>query len=185
MKMRYLVLAMIGAMALSLGAVACGSDDDDGDGNGGGELTLAEYFSELETLGQAFANDLDALDEEAGEAFEGTNADEEAREVFIDFVGELRSATDEFVSGIDDLSPPAETADAHSEAVTAGEEVVDMFDNALTVLDTAETFEEAALILEGPGIVAASDRFSAACVALQDVADSNGFDINMDCPPTS
>ncbi len=47
MKNRYLAVAIIGAMALSKGAVACSSDDDDGGGNGGGELTLAEYFSEL------------------------------------------------------------------------------------------------------------------------------------------
>ncbi len=186
MKFRLLAIVVVGALMLALGA-ACGDDDDDDSngGNGGAELTLAEYFSELETLSQAFATDLDTLDEEAGEAFEGTESDEDALELFVNFVDDMRSATDDFVGGIDDLNPPAAVEEAHDEAVTAGEEVVDMFENALTVLDTADTFEEATLILEGPGIVAASDRFATACVALQGTADSNGLDIDMDCPPTS
>ncbi len=182
MKIRYLVLAMIGAMALSLGAVACGSDDDDGDGNGGGELTLAEYFSELETLGQAFDADGEALDEQAGDDFEGTESDEEAVEVFVDFIEETASLVDDFVDDIGNLNAPAEAADAHSEAVTAGQELSDMYGNALTVLDTADTFEEATLVLEGPGFVAAADRFSAACAALQGVADDNGIDADLACP---
>ncbi len=186
MKFRLLVIVVVGALMLALGA-ACGDDDDDDSngGNGGAELTLAEYFSQLETLSQTFADDLDTFDEEAGEEFEGTESDEDKIEVFVAFVKDLRSTTDDFVGGIDDLNAPAEAADAHDEAVTAGEDVVDMFDNALTVLDTAETFEEATLILEGPGIVAASDRFATACAALQGIADSNGLDIDMDCPPTT
>ena len=185
MKIRYLVLAIIGAMVLSLGAVACGDDDDDNGGNGnggGGELTLAEYFSDLEPLSQGYASDLDTLDEEAGEKFEGTGSDDEQIEVFVDFVKDTRSTTDDFVSDLDGLNAPAEVEDAHSEAVIAGQELVDMYDNAITVLDLSETFEDATLVLEGPGFVDSQERFAAACVALQGIADSNGLDIDMSCP---
>ena len=182
MKIRYLVLAMIGAMALSLGAVACSSDD--GDGNGGGELTLAEYFSALEPLSQGYADDLDTLDEEAGEEFEGSESEDDGIEIFINFVDDMGSATDDFVGDLDGVNAPAEAAAAHDEAVIAGQEMVEMYDNALTVLDTAETFEEATLILEGPGFVAAADRFAASCAGLQGVAADNGIVIDMDCPDT-
>ncbi len=102
--------------------------------------------------------------------------------MFVKFVGNMRASTDNFVGRMDNLNAPAEVADAQSEAVTAGQELVDMFDDAITVLDTAETFEDATLVLEGPGFVDAQTRFGEACVALQGVADSNGLDIVMDCP---
>ncbi len=182
MKFRYLVLALIGAMALLLGAVACSSDDDDGGGNGGGELTLAEYFSELEALSQAFATDGEALDEQAGVDFEATENDEEAIEVFVTFIDDTKNLVKDFVNNIDDLTAPAEAADAHSEAVTAGQALGDMYDNVLTVLDTAETFEDATLVLEGPGFVDAQTRFGDACVVLQGIATASDIDVDLACP---
>ena len=182
MKFRYLILALVGAMALSLGAVACGGDDDDDGGNGGGELTLAEYFSELETLSQAFDADGEALDEQAGVDFEGTEGDEEAIDVFVDFIDDTKNLVKDFVNDIDGLNAPAEAADAHAEAVTAGQELGDMYDNALTVLDTYETFEEATFVLEAPGFVDAEDRFGAACIELQDIATANDIDVDLACP---
>ncbi len=183
MKVRLLAVVILGALLLTLGA-ACGDDDDDGNGggNGGGELTLAGYFSELETLGQGYANDLATLDEEAGKEFEGTESDDEAIDVFVNFVKGMRSTTDDFVGDIDDVDAPSEVEDAHEETVTAGQELVDMFDNAIKVLDTAETFEDATLVLEGPGFVDAQSRFGESCAALQGIADSNGLDIDMSCP---
>ena len=108
MKIRYLVLAIIGAMVLSLGLVACGDDDDDngGNGNGGGEVTLAEYFDELETLSQGYATDLETLDSDAEKEFEGTESDDEQIEVFVNFVEDTRSTTDDFVGDLDGLNAP-------------------------------------------------------------------------------
>ena len=184
MKIRYLVLAIIGAMVLSLGLVACGDDDDDngGNGNGGGELTLAEYFSALEPLSQGYATDLETLDSDAEQEFEGTESDDEQIEVFVNFVEDTRSTTDDFVGDLDGLNAPAEVADAHSEAVSAGQELVEMYDNAITVLDLSETFVDATLVLEGPGFVDSQDRFAAACVDLQGIADSNALDVDLACP---
>ena len=172
MKIRYLILAIIGAMVLSLGLVACGDDDDDngGNGNGGGEVTLVEYFSALEALSQTFDADVDLLD--AGE-----NLDE-----FITFVESLHSATHDFVDDLDGLNAPDEVGEAHGEAVTAGGELADMYDNAITVLDLSETFVDATLVLEGPGFVDSQDRFAAACVDLQGIADSNALDVDLACP---
>ena len=172
MKIRYLVLAIIGAMVLSLGLVACGDDDDDngGNGNGGGEVTLDEYFGALETLGQAFDADVDLLD--AGESLDE----------FVGFVEDGKSLVDGFVGDLEGLNAPAEVADAHSEAVSAGQELVEMYDNAITVLDLSETVEDATLVLQGPGFVESQGRFAASCVALQGIADSNALDVDLACP---
>ena len=186
MKVRFLAVLIIGVLVLALGA-AC-SDDDDGDengdngDNGGVELTLAEYFSKLETLSQGYASDLDALDADADAEVERTESDEEAVEVFVNFVGNMRAATDNFVGRMDALNGPTEVEGAQGEAVTAGQAVVDMFDNALTVLDTVDTFVDATLVLEGPGFTDAQDEFGVACVALQGIADDNGLEIDMNCP---
>ncbi len=186
MKFRILAVLIVGVLVLALGA-AC-SDDDDGDENdgngdkGGVELTLADYFSELEVLSQGYASDLVALDADAEAEVERTDSDEEAVEVFVKFVGNMRAATDNFVGRMGALNGPAEVEGAQGEAVTAGQAVIDMFDNAITVLDTVDTFVDATLVLEGPGFTDAQDEFGAACVALQGIADDNGFDIDMNCP---
>ena len=71
MKIRYLVLAIIGVMLLSLGAVAC-SDDDDGD-----VMSLDEYYAALEPLSQGYATDLETLDQAAEAEFAGVETDED------------------------------------------------------------------------------------------------------------
>ena len=93
-----------------------------------------------------------------------------------------KSLVDDFVGDLDNLNAPAEVEDAHSEAVTAGRELVDMYDNALIVLDLAETLEDATLVLQGPGFVDSQDRFAAACAALQGIAESNALDVDLSCP---
>ena len=171
---------------LALG-VAC-SGDDDGGQNVGDDLTLAEYFDELEQLSQVFNSDLDAVETEAEASLdpqEPRESEDEGIELFTDFVNNLRSTTDAFVGDIADLNAPAGVSEAHDQAVAAGEAVVAMYDNALTVLegDTVETFIDATLILDGPGFTDdAQEEFGAACVALQAIADNNDLDIDMECP---
>ncbi len=183
MKNRYLPLVLVASLLLLIGSVAAGCSSDDDNGNGGGEpLTLDAWFGQLETLSQAYADDLDALDKEAEADFDEADSEDEAIEVWVSFVEDKRSTTDGFVGDLDDLRAFDEAAAAHSEAVTAGQELVSLYGDALTIVDLSGTFDEAALILEGPGILDALDRFGAACVALQDIADSNGIDVDLRCP---
>jgi len=181
MKIRYLVLAMIGVVALSLGAVACSSDDDDGDGSGGGELTLAEFFSELEEAALAWDDRAAELDSQAEADFDSADSDEEQVQVFTEFIDDGKTALDDFVDDLEGLNAPAEAEELLSNAVTAGNELSDMFDNVLTVLDTVETFADATALMDGPGIVAASDAFSGACTALDTLATENGITADLRC----
>ena len=180
MKIRYLVLALIGAMALSLGAVACSSDDDDG-GNGGGELTLEAFFGELEEAALAWDDRAAELDSDADANFTDADSDEEQVQVFTEFIDDGKTALDDFVDDLEGIDAPAEAEELLSDAVTAGNELSDMFDNVLTVLDTVETFADATALMEGPGLVAASDAFSGTCTALQTLATDNNITADLRC----
>jgi hypothetical protein len=50
------------------------------------------------------------------------------------------------------------------------------------VFETAETFEDASLVLSGPGFVDAQARFAASCVALQGIAIDNSIEVDLACP---
>ena len=183
MKNRYLPLVLVASLLLLIGSVAAGCSSDDDNGNGGGEpLTLDAWFGQVEALSQAFADDLDALDKEAGVDFDEADSDEEAIEVWVSFIEDKRSTTADFAGDLDDLRAFDEAAAAQSEAVTTGQELVSLYGDALTIVDLSGTFDDATLVLEGPGIVDALDRFGAACVALQGIADSNGIDVDLNCP---
>ena len=183
MKNRYLPLVFVASLLLLIGSVAAGCSSDDDNGNGGGEpLTLDAWFGQVEALSQAYADDLEDLDTQAGTDFDEADSDYESIEVWVSFIEDKRSTTADFTGDLDGLRAFDEAAAAQSEAVTAGQELISLYGDALKIVVPSGTFDEAALILEGPVILAALDRFGAACVALQGIADSNGIDVDLRCP---
>jgi len=183
-----LVAAVLAVFTL---AAACGGDGDDGgsanggdsaNGNGGGgALTLEEFYGQLEVLSQDWEDEGNALDKQASEDFEAAESEEETVAVFISFIEDFTTATTDFVDGLDDLNAPAEAADAMDEAVAAGREVVDMFENIQVVLETVDTLADATALMEGPGFTDASDRFADACFALEDIAGESGLTVDLLC----
>ncbi len=168
-----LVAALLAIFTL---ATACGGDDD-----GGGALTLEGFYSQLETLAQDYEAEGGALDEQTSEDFEASESEEEAIEVFASFIDGGTTAVTDFVDGLDDLNAPAEAADALEEAVAAGREVIDMFENIEIVLETVDTFEDATALMEGPGLADASDRFTDACFELDGIGEENGITVDLQC----
>ena len=168
MKLRLSAIFLIAAALLALVA-ACG-------GGGGEELTLVEYFQQVETLD-------DELDErfEALELREEFASQEEQVLAFQDFFAAVIPILAEFVDAIDDLDPPAEVEDAHEEVVDSGREFVadaEELTNELADVGSSSELEE---VFDDPEYEAASDRFLQACFALQDIADANGIDVVLTC----
>lgn len=180
MKTRLIPLALIAVVLLAFGAfaAACG---DDGDNGNGGELTLAEYFDRVETLGQDYDDAGNALDEEMEGRFDPAASEDEQIEVFRDFLDEALALVGDFVNDLDDLDPPPAAADAHDDAVDTGRDVVEMLESAIIVADEAESFADAAALLEAPGFTDASDSFTNACLALEDVAAENDITVDLQC----
>lgn len=179
MKTRLVPLALIAVMVLAFGAIAaaCG---DGGDG-GGDELTLEEYFQRLETIGQDYDDAGSALNQEMEAKFDAAAPEDEQIALFRDFLDEALPLVSDFVNDLDDLSPPAAAADAHNDAVEAGQDLVGMFENVIVVADEATLFADAAALLDAPGFTEASDSFTNACLALQEIADDNGIDVDLRC----
>src|SRR3954468_20212482 len=94
---------MLGA-ALALALVAAGC------GGGGGELTKAEYSSQL----NAICSDLDAKNKDIGEPQSLKEVGEKG--------DDLLAAFDDTIAEVKDLNPPAELEKAHNEFVDLGEQ---------------------------------------------------------------
>jgi hypothetical protein len=166
-------LLPIGVSLLVLGIIAAGCDGD-------GELTLEEYFGQLEALKE----ETDAQTEALGVPEEQeSDSEEEQIEAFREsFEGSVRIFTD-FVDALDDIDPPAEVEGPHEESVAAGRELVDTFQDFIDGMADVESTSELDAVFEeeGPGFEAASDRFDNACFALEEIADANGIAFDLEC----
>jgi hypothetical protein len=138
----------------------------------GGELSLEEYFKELEALDQRFEEE----GTEAEESFESDDLDT-IKEGFEASVG----VVEDFVNDLDDLDPPSEAEAAHESAVEAGNDLLAEFEVANDALQDAASEADLLGIFTGEAFGDASERFTAACVELQGIADENDIDVALNC----
>ncbi len=78
------------------------------------------------------------------------------------------------------LQPPPEAVAAHANLVAARQA---HFAASRAAIDAAETMDEItrAFVEPGPAVIEASNNWSIACRALEDLAASNGIDATLDC----
>jgi len=95
------LLTPLAALMIVLG-IACGDDADEGDG-GGEELTLEQYFSEVETLSAQFNQDRVELEGKYPDAFDSP---EETRSLFQEVWPLLNTLADD-LEAISPLHPPS------------------------------------------------------------------------------
>jgi hypothetical protein len=162
-------LAIAGLLLAGAAGVSACSDDD----GGGNELTLEEYFEKLEAASDTFTEETDAIAEDL--------SDTEDLDEIRDGFGKLPALVDDFVGEMEDLNPPEEAQDAHDAAVEAGGEFRDAVDGVLEELEDVDAVEELSEVLDGDEVTSADEAFSAACRDLQDLADDNDIDVNLDC----
>lgn len=159
------------AAACLIAATAC-----DGD-SGGGSMTLEEYFTQLERIG----NDAEAR---VG-AIEVPAASEDfaaSRDAFVVYFDELVGASDDAIAEVRDLDPPDEAADQHDTYVSALEELPGLVDDYRNRIAGAASRDElTAIVNDSPDIIDATSRIGDACKALQDVADDNSIDVDLEC----
>lgn len=162
------LLATLLLLALGTTAVACGD----------GGLSLDEYFQRVDELDEA----TDAQLEELQDAFPGAY---EQPAPTRDFFNAALPIFTHFVDALDEIDPPSEVEDAHNEAVASGRaftEALEDFADRLAGVETSSELEDLFSELdEDPEFTAAEERFDAACFALQDIADANDIEIELDC----
>lgn len=173
MKIRYLAMAIIGALALTLGAVAC---SDDGDA-----LTLEEFFQRIEELDDEFEARTESLEAKFDEAVAEVESADEVIDAAQSFFDEGAAAIETFVEGIADIDPPEEAEELYDEVLEAGQSIVELFGDAFGQIKEATTEEEFEALFENSAIEAAFDRFDAACEDAQAFADDRGISVDFNC----
>ncbi len=158
------LLGWVLAFGVGLLVLACGTGSDG--------PTLQEYFDQWAVL-DADTSEFDALAAEFPRAWEDPD----------DTRGYLRGLiplTREGYARIDAFNVPAEVEEPHTEYLEAYEEAIGGFealeDRLREVASEAELREFMASF-ELPG----SERAEESCGELQEVADANGIEIDMDC----
>jgi hypothetical protein len=148
------------------GGWAC-SDDS------GEALSLEEYFQKLDEAENKFTESGDAV-------FEGTS-EEPTPEELEEVLGEFTDVIGTFVSDLEALEPPEEAQEAHDAAVAAGSTASDAYDELVEAAGDAESAEALFNSPEGEAANTAVEAFSEVCVDLQEVADSNNIEVDLNC----
>jgi hypothetical protein len=170
MKRRTLGLLFVTALLFAVGAiaVACGGEE---------QLTMEEYFPQLDALAESTNSQLDALDQKYPQAFQDPDETRAALE-------EANTILNDAFSQLDDMNPPDEVKQAHDEfRASVGERRATLqaiSDQLVEVETPAELLQ--ALEPQADELDAANARLEAACLALQGIADDNGIVVDLECP---
>jgi hypothetical protein len=148
---------------------------EDGDGTDGGDsAALEEYFELLDEAENSYRT----VSDEASDALSdpSTTVDEAA-----DVIADIKDAIDGFVVALEDIEPAAETQAAHEETIAGFQAVSGLLEELLPTMEDAETLEEALAPLNTEEFASISTSLDATCNALQEIADTNGIEVDLGC----
>lgn len=164
---RHRLLAAI-LVATSLLSITCGEN----------ELDLGEYLLRFKDINDAAFARIDTLTEES----QGVTEDVDATR---DYVNNIQEVIKQALNDLNDLHPPAEARDAHDEFTAGLSEMLAAWENLRDRLADLESPSELRSLLAEPGneapFEAASQRLDGACLQLQEMADENSIDIDLQC----
>ena len=173
MKLPWRFLTVVLAVvAGSLLLAACGGGD-------GEELSLDEYFQQLDGIEEGIKTGTAALDEASAGVI---GEDVEATRVYVDG---YQGIVGEGIDNMKELDPPSEVGDAHDEFVAALSGMLPVWEDLserLADLESPSGVQE--LLVEAgaePAWQEAAQRFADACLDLQGIADEKGIDVELDC----
>lgn len=134
-------------------------------GGGGSDLTLSEYFQEIEPI-------ISGIDDRS----EAQVVDEPAQAFAL-----WALVLDFTAKDLRDIDPPAMVARDHQDLVDAFQEGAQRMNALSDLYPVVETLEEAdRLINEDEDAKAIDSRAVLACQALRQIAEDNGFDIRLE-----
>lgn len=194
---RYLALAIVGAMVLAVGAVACGDDDDgdgNGNGNGGGEtLTLDAYFERVKGIMDGMDEGgvaIEAqLDEEIGAATEANDI-EGILDAFAEGMDEFQGLAATTASNLGDINPPSEVENQHRELTAVFNVAVSALDDLKNGAEEIDPDADPDEIIEDitdlgtdvqTELGALGTQGEVLCFEMQGIADENDIDIDLEC----
>ena len=167
MKARFVPLALIATLLLTVGALAaaCGGEES---------LTLEEYFQQLEALTATAEDRFVEIEEASGAELDAATSEEERFAAIENLFTNTQPIFTTFADGLNDLKPPAVVEELHNEFVDVYDEVVVYFE------ETLNRFGDLDSIADREGLFV-GERLDEACTTLQDIADENEIDVDLDC----
>ena len=145
----------------------------------GDEPTFQEYFERLDELLEDSQSRLAAVDSPAED--ESLSEDEETIDTVQAFFAAFPSVLRDLVDGLSDVTPRAETEDAHRELVVAGTAFLMFYEDLTSELAEADSPSERAEAIDVEAFRVVRDRFDQSCFSLQSIADTNAIDVDLGC----
>jgi len=158
----------IAALLLTIGgtAGACG---------GSGGPSLEGYFKRLDVLNENLATQLEGLETEFPQAFVEPSAT-------LDYYTKLNEADGEYLQQLNDVDVPTKVAEVHGQFARAKASLHFLRDRLLVKLAEVKSAAELQQVLDtnkpDPSVV---EKGISACLELQQIADSSGIDVKLDC----
>ncbi len=173
-KLSVLYFLVILVVALGSAAVACG---------GGGQLSLEEYLQRLEAARDDASQRSEELAEESDEERDAASTDEEWLDATLGLWDGFAPILDDFIDDLRGLNPPAEAEGPHNDLGNAELDVLELIKQLIDQLEDTESRSEAEAIEEQfqEDVDEISERVDGALCALQDLADENGIDVDLEC----
>jgi len=173
MTSRQLAATAIGAAVLGASAIGAGCGDA-----GDGSLSPEQYFQQV----QAIWDDYDQQEAAMSRQFPAGFGEPEATQKGFSAVTAIFR---EALGKQGDLDAPAGAQEAHQEFLAAGRVVLEASEDTADRLAEAESWSEVEELMsdlqQDSEIVAAADRFTDACFALEAIAHNNDIDVDLNC----
>jgi len=170
--MKLLLAAATTALAAII-AIACTGDSNTN------TLTLEHYFAELQRITDDAEERFDEIE------FPDVAADasfEESRDALADFFDASTDVSEDAIDDIRNLNPPDEAADEHDAFVDALEKLPSATgDYADRIREAEDEDEYNDIVGDEDPLETISSEIDEACVALQQIADDNSIEVDLEC----
>lgn len=170
---------LVALALMTLLAAGC-SDDGDGDAE---ELTLEEYFAQVESAFETSSNTTEQLNTDLDNSLSEAATFEEqltALQAFVDGASDLYQDS---ITAMEGLPPPVEAEQPHNDFIEATTDIANATGALSDGLEDAEDNADVTELLDEFESEIAESLFAVdqACEDLQDLADDNSIDADLRC----
>ena len=158
--------------ALALAAAGCG---------GGPSASLAEYFTDLESLNADIRSRQQQADIDYDAVLSSATYSERAREGFADYLTEQRDIARLYADRAGDLDPPEEAVQLHAASIVAYVDFAESIERVIGTVEQARTLDQLVGALGNTDAIEAAAATTATCLALQQLADDEDVAVDLEC----
>jgi hypothetical protein len=183
-----MMIALLAALALSLGvfATACGGDD----GGGGDALSLEGYFPAVKEVMDGMEDDSDEIEQEISDRIDDATEVEEMLNALADGLDQFVVLADGVHDDLDDIEPPSEASDSHRELIALFGATSSALSDIRADVDEIDPGDSQDAILEqitelsdsiGNEFGTLGTQGELICFELQGLADDNDIETDLEC----